>query len=136
MEKWGEKTVKLSCHLNLRLTTCQCSPRPSACLVDLLHYVVEWIVNCQAFSQSESIHVPSLKNSRWQVIFLYRRVVDPSLTVGWLQVEVTLVREYMALRIDQDSRASQWDHGLPGLQVDHEYVFPPRMSSLFSAYSL
>lgn len=136
MEKWGEKTVKLSCHLNLRLTTCQCSPRPSACLVDLLHYVVELIINCQAFLQFESINVLSLKNSQWQVIFLCRRVVYPSLTVGLLQVEVTLLQEYMALRIDQDSRASQWDHGLPGPQVDHKYVFPPRMNSSFSAYSL
>jgi len=82
MEKWGKKTVKLSCHLNLRLTTCVCSPRPSACLVDLLHYVAEWIVNCQTFLQFESINVLSLKNSQWQVIFLYHGVVDPSLTVS------------------------------------------------------
>lgn len=82
MEKWGEKTVKLSCHLNLRLTTCQCSPRPSACLVELLHYVAEWIKNSKAFLQFESINVLSLKSSQWQVICLYRGVVDPSLTVG------------------------------------------------------
>jgi len=56
--------------------------------------------------------------------FLFRSVGDPSLTAGSLQVILTLLRDYMALRIDQDSPPSQRDHILPGLQADRWYVFP------------
>ena len=64
----------------------------------------------------------------WRILndkyFLFRSVGDPSLTAGSLQVILTLLRDYMALRIDQDSPPSQRDHILPGLQADRWYVFP------------